>query len=383
MKLASIVLPPLFAICSSAWAQQAPPLKVLRYGVVNDQIVDVVTPGGLVKTKSGDLITTFVDKGDAAAGSKCYFVRSQDQGKTWSAPYLVVQPTSRHEGVFAELVQLPNGDLLMLVIRIWHSDASRKGVFGYRESTIELRICKDDGDSFESAGFLDTPPKSLTSTSGALYQLANGDLIIPAYCYPKRMPPQPGYPYGAGFYRSIDGGRKWGRLEVAFADPPESGEVKQSFNEAAFAVRDDGLVIAYARVDVHRGVDYKQNRMWRCQSKDHGATWTEPVETDITGIYPAINRLPSGEFVLLCGVRDSPVMRRTTSLFTSDDGTNWRYRGHPYYSRTKGTPWNSATGGSQAMVSMGGNKLYVVFYGADPTLPGRDKTYIDGCLLEL
>jgi hypothetical protein len=172
-------------------------------------------------------------------------------------------------------------------------------------------------------------------------------------------------------------------MEVAFADPPSTKEGKQSFNEAAFAIRDDGVVIAYARVDVHRGDDYKQNTMWRCQSADHGTTWTKPVETHIAGIYPAISRLPSGEFVLLCGVRDSPVCRRTTSLFTSDDGFNWKYRGHPYYSRTKGTPYNSATGGSQAMVSLGGNKLYVVFYAADPTLPGRDKTYIDGCLLEL
>ena len=373
----------LFGAAYSNIQAQTTPLKVLRYGVVNDQIVDAVTPGGLVQTSSGDLITTFVDKGDAAAGAKCYFVRSKDQGKTWSKPFLVVRPTDEHEGVYTELVQLPDGNLLMLILRIWHRDASRQGVFGYRESTIELKLSRDDGKSFTSTGFLDTPKKSLTSTTAALYQLKNGDLIIPAYCYASKQPPQIGYKYGSGFYRSADGGKTWGRMEVAFSDPPSADEVKQSFNEAAFAIRDDGTLIAYARVDVHRGDEFRENKMWRCESIDHGKTWTKPIETKITGISPMITRLPSGQFVLLCGVRDSPVMRRTTSLFTSHDGVTWTYRGHPYYSRTNGKPWNSATGGSQAMVSLGRNKLYVVFYAADSKLPGRHKTYIDGCLLEL
>ena len=370
-------------VIQSVAGAQTKPLNILRSGVVNDQVVDAVTPGGLVKTESGDLITTFVDKGDSAAGSRCYFVRSTDAGKSWSGPYLVVEPTDEHEGVYTELAKLPDNRLVMLVIRIWHRDSSLKGVFGYRESTIELLVSSDEGQTFRKAGFLDTPKKSLTSTTGALYQLGNGDLIIPAYAYPSQQPPQDGYQYGSGFFRSSDGGKTWGKMEVAFADPPSANETRQGFNETAFAVRNDGIVIAYARVDVHKGDEFRLNRMWRCQSSDYGKTWTKPVETEITGISPMISRLPSGQFVLLCGVRDSPVMRRTTSLFTSSDGIEWSYRGHPHYSRTGGKPWNSATGGSQAMVSMGGNRLYVVFYAADEQLPGRNRTYIDGCLLEL
>jgi hypothetical protein len=86
---------------------------------------------------------------------------------------------------------------------------------------------------------------------------------------------------------------------------------------------------------------------------------------------------------MACGLRDSEVGRRTTSFFTSDDGVEWSYRGHPYYSRTKGLPANSATGGSQAMITMGGDMLYIVFYAHDPKLPGLHKTYVDGCLLKL
>lgn len=157
----------------------------------------------------------------------------------------------------------------------------------------------------------------------------------------------------------------------------QSGDLLTTFTDKGDSA------IAYARADVHQGEDCKENRMWRCQSTDQGATWTKPVETDIAGIYPVITTLPSGEFVMACGIRDSKVMRRTTSLFTSSDGINWAYRGHPYYSRTNGFPANSATGGSQAMISMGGNTLYIVFYAFDPALPGRDKTYVDGCLLEL
>ena len=105
-------------VIQSVAGAQTKPLNILRSGVVNDQVVDAVTPGGLVKTESGDLITTFVDKGDSAAGSRCYFVRSTDAGKSWSGPYLVVEPTDEDEGVYTELAKLPDDRLLMLVIRI-------------------------------------------------------------------------------------------------------------------------------------------------------------------------------------------------------------------------------------------------------------------------
>lgn len=383
MKTRIICSLALLAICLASRAEPVAPLAVLRFGPVNDAIVDAVSPGGLVRTQSGDLITTFVDKGDSAAGSKCYFVRSTDEGRTWSPPYLVVEPANPKEGVFTELVQLPGGALLMMLIRISHVDTSAESVFRYRESTVEMQVSRDNGHTFQSVSYLDTPPQSLTSTMGALYTLKNGDLIIPAYSFTSRPRQHPGYQYGAGFFRSLDGGAHWGPLEVVFEDPPSPEDTRQGFNEAAFAVREDGVVIAYARVDVHQGEEYKLNRLWRSQSEDHGVTWTKPVETEIAGVYPAIISLPSGEFVLACGLRDSQVMRRTTSVFTSADGINWAYRGHPHYSRTNGVPANSATGGSQAMLPMGGNSVYIVFYAHDPVLPGRDKTYVDGCLLAL
>ncbi len=384
MKISLIILISVLSGTTSLWGDSDDaPLKVLRYGPVNDQIVDGLTPGGLVQTKSGDLITTFVDRGDASAGSKSYLVRSKDKGKTWSKPFRIIEPKNPKEGLFSEIVQFPNGNLMLMINRISHVDSSREGVFGIRESKIELQVSQDNGESFQSIGFFATPLKSLTAAMGALYQLKNGDLIIPAYCTTSHPRRHPGYRYGSGFFRSVDGGKNWGPLEVAFVDPPSKEESRQGFNEAAFAVRDDGSLIAYARVDVHKGDDYKKNNLWMCQSQDQGLTWTLPVETKITGIYPSISRLPSGRFVMLCGLRDSKVCRRTTSLFTSQDGINWKYRGHPYYSRTRGIPHNPATGGGQAMVSMGDDTIYVVFYACDPTLPGYHKTYVDGSLLKL
>jgi len=383
MKIALLVLLIALSGMPSTVLGDPEPLKVLRYGPVNDTVVDAISPGGLVKTMSGDLIVTFSDKGDSAPGSKSYFVRSKDQGKTWARPFLIIEEKDKNVGLHTSLVQLPDGELMMIVNRITHRDSSRKGVFGHRESKIELKISKDNGETFEPAGFLDGAPGCLTATSSTVYQLNNGDLILPAYCYPKKDDAKEGYQYGAGFFRRSATGKKWARLEQVFQDPPSVDEAKQNLNEAAFAVRDDGTVIAYARVDVHHGADFKENRMWRCQSDDHGKTWSQPVETEIAGVWPMISRLDSGEFVLMCGLRDSKVRRRTTSIFTSKDAIHWRYRGHPYYSRNNGIPANSATGGSQSMISMGGNSLYVVFYAHDPLLPGYHKTYVDGCLLDL
>ena len=71
MKILILTFITVLGASAHAWGEsEESPLKVLRYGPVNDQIVDGLTPGGLVQTKSGDLITTFVDRGDAAAGSK-------------------------------------------------------------------------------------------------------------------------------------------------------------------------------------------------------------------------------------------------------------------------------------------------------------------------
>ena len=383
MKTLPVLFATLLLLSTVSMADETvPPVEVLRYGPVNDQVVDAVTPGGLVKTKSGDLLTTFTDKGDSAAGSRCYVVRSKDEGVTWSAPYKIFEPNNPREGLFTELVTLPDGNVLLLLLRIAHTDTSPESVFAYRESTVELQRSEDNGETFHAVGFLPTAPKALTSTTGDIYTLPNGDLIIPAYCYTTPALQHPGYNYGAGFFRSRDGGNHWGPLEVAFTDPPSDDETRQGFNEAAFVVRDDGVLIAYARVDVHPGADFKLNNMWRTQSTDSGVTWSTPEETDIVGIYPTIHTLPSGEFVMACGIRDSPIMRRTTSLFTSTDGINWTYRGHPYYSRSNGLPANSATGGSQDMVALGGNTFYIVFYAHDPALPGINKTYIDGCHIE-
>lgn len=384
MKIILLTLLTVLSASAHAWAEpEENPLTVLRYGPVNDQIVDGLTPGGLVQTKSGDLITTFVDRGDSSAGSKSYLVRSKDQGKTWSKPFRIIEPATPKEGLHTPIVQLPDGAIMLMINRISHVDSRREGVFGIRESRIELQVSQDNDTSFQSIGFLTTPPKSLTAAMGSLYQLQNGDLIIPAYCTPGSPRRHPGYQYGSGFFRSVDGGKHWGPLEVIFTDPPSKDEVRQGFNEGAFVVREDGTLIAYARVDVHRGDDYKENRLWMCQSKDQGLTWTKPVETQIAGTYPSIIKLPSGQFVMLCGLRDSKVHRRTTSLFTSKDGIHWIYRGHPYYSRTKGVPQNSATGGGQAMISMGDDTIYVVFYAGDSSLPGYHKTYVDGGLLKL
>lgn len=121
-----------------------------------------------------------------------------------------------------------------------------------------------------------------------------------------------------------------------------------------------------------------------CRSQNNGIDWTPPEETQIAGIYPSIIKLQSGQFVLTCGKRDAKV-GRTTSIFTSSNGINWKYRGHPSYShaRADGWPLNTATGGAQAMIAIQTNTVYIVFYAHNPKLPGLNKTYIDGCLFDL
>lgn len=103
---------------------------------------------------------------------------------------------------------------------------------------------------------------------GKVVKLPNGDLIYPVY-RSGQVKKLPGELYGSGFYRSTDGGKTWGDFELAFRDNPPAGEKPYSFNESAFLVRDDGMIVGFARLDSR-----PDHGMFRIISTDNGKTWS-------------------------------------------------------------------------------------------------------------
>lgn len=357
---------------------EPPKFQVLRNSIVNDEIEDALCPFGIVKCKNGDWVTNFQDKGDTTAGSKVYFVRSSDQGKTWSKPFKTVVNESDAVGLTIQLFTLPNGKNLAIFMAIQHQDKGPTGFKGYRTSAITIYSCSDDLQTFTEIQKLASPPQSLLSVTGnCIIELKNGDLIIPGYVYPKG-PAVKDAVYGSGFFRSKDGGKTWGPFELAFKEPDTNN--KKNFNESTFAVKADGTIVGFTRVD-----STKTKNMWKVISADNGITWSIPEETNIPAVYPMITRLENGKYVMICGLL-SIKPARTVAFLVSDDGENYTLAGRAYYSRPEhnnGISYNTATGGSQAFLKVDKNKLFVTFYACDPKLPGRHHTYVDGNLVEI
>lgn len=368
---------------------QGAELLVDRPVVVNDTIPNAMLPMGLVRAGETDLLAAFCDGADIMPGSKAYLIRSKDLGETWEPePETVFTPDAPHIGLAAGLASLPDGRILLIkTVETYHTDdRTWEAVFKSHTPAFELAVSSDGGKTFQPAGNLPVAEGAVGGVQGVVVALANGDLILPGFQYPGSNGELEGAAYGSGFFRSTDGGRTWGPLEVAFRDPVPGRAKKLLFNEPAFAVRPDGSVTGFARVDSEHSEESedrwvaKGNHLWRVESRDHGKTWSVPEETSIGGIFPAIVRLPNGPYVLACGNRhESPT--RKVCLYTSDDAWNFQFAGYAPYLRTHGECVSSATGGSQCLLPLGDKEAYCIYYAADPELLSEHRTYIEGFLI--
>src|SRR5687768_15943120 len=76
--------------CAAPLAGETLVPVIKRVDQVSPLNVGMLQPD-LVRAANGDLIACGEMKGDILPGDKVSFVRSQDNGKTWSEPYLVIE----------------------------------------------------------------------------------------------------------------------------------------------------------------------------------------------------------------------------------------------------------------------------------------------------
>jgi hypothetical protein len=377
-------------VCGTALApaeDSDPKIKILYSATISESVPDAVLPMGLVRAKDGTLIAAFCDGWDIKPGTKTYLTRSTNLGRTWSEPYMILKSDEPHVGIGAGLAALPDGNLLLIETVNSHvsKDRSWEAVFKGRSSRVLLKKSTDDGKTFEDAGELPLPEGSLCGTMGTVVSLPNGDVILPAYIRPGKDGKKDGWDYGSGFFRSRDGGKSWGKFEVAFKDPPEGRVNPVHFNEVAYLVRPDNAIVAYSRIDSEKYDDKlwqtQGNNLWKTESRDNGMTWSNPVEQSIGGLFPALGRFQEGPFVLVCGNRHEQPTRKVC-LYLSDTGSDFRFSSYAPYARTKGICYGSGTGGSQCVLPISADTAYVVYYATDPSLKSQHNTYIEGFLMK-
>lgn len=374
---------------------KAPKVRTVRSAIVNILIPNSKLPMGVVRVGERGLIAAFIDGNDIQPGCAGYLVRSTDLGKTWSKPFLTVKSDLLNVGTAIAIASLPDGDLLLteMVETYLSDDQTWDAVFKGHTTEFRLKRSSDGGKTFVDDGVLPLPKKCSAGIMGTVTALSNGDLIMPGFQYPGVSPREEGFQYGSGFFRSRDGGKTWGRMEIAFKDPIAGRENPLGFNEAAYFLNKEGTVIAYARIDSEgkeTALDVgnqkavwaiEGNNLWVVESSDDGTTWSEPKETNIGGLFPAIARLADDRYLMVCGNRHSNPSR-TTYYYSSRDGYDFQFAGSAPYSRTNGVA-DGNNGGSHSLVVIDEKHAYMTYYASDPKLGTANNTYIEGVLLKV
>ena len=370
--------------CLAVWAVSAglPEVKLIHSGVICDTVEDALSPGGMAIAPNGDYLLTFQNKGDNGPGAFSYIVRSSDNGRTWSKPEVFAKPAHSKQGISAMICNIPGSRELMVIVTRTDYDSESPNPFDWnsRVGHVELYTTDADAKKFKLVAKLKSAPKSLPAAMGYLTRLANGDLVLPAYTYFYGMDKIEGETYGSGWWRSTDNGKTWGDFELVFKDRPDGFYWKEMFNESAFAVRDDGIVVGYCRTD-----KVAPGHQFMTLSSDHGKTWSRPIRSGRQSMdIPLMVKLDDHKgFLMIGGWREQPL--NVVSILYSPDGIAWDLIGKAFYQPDNGhNPMNSATGGCQSLVKgPGKHQYFIAFYAHDPKLPGLHKTRIEGNMIEL
>lgn len=307
-----------------AFLLQAPSLDLsLEPPAINTrpgpEYADAVRTGNMVigidRTPKGRLWACWVGNGDNPNG---FFMlaTSDDGGKTWSKPRLVIDPTDppgapQRRALVGNLWTDPLG-------RLWLFFDQSLGYFDGRAGDWYIRCDQPDADDpawTKPVRFADG------CTLNKPTVLGNGDWLLPVSLWtrerigpdvlkdahrdldPLRM---------ANVFCSTDQGATWTRRGgVAFPDT--------AFDEHMIVERKDGRLWMLART---------KNGISESVSADRGATWSAPVPSSIQNPSARffIRRLASGNLLLVKnGPIDVRLPRRSgmTAFLSADDGKTW------------------------------------------------------------
>ena len=252
------------------------------------------------------------------------WITSEDGGKTWSKPSVIVDSPVDDRNPAAFVTE--DGKIVVLYAEASMYD--KKGQWDtkagfYKLFQVESR---DGGKSWSEK-------KSITFAGHVNYNvygqgiiLANGDILIPWYWS------------GGGFIRSTDGGKTWAPPQVI---------MKQGCSEIAMVEIAANEILAIARAD----------GLFALRSKDNGKTWSKPVRITDKGFHPAsIIKLADGKLFLTYGSRNRPYGVKVA--ISSDNGKTWSDK------NTAFVTWDSANNdcGYPSAVQLADGSVAIISY---------------------
>lgn len=280
----------------------------------------------VTKLANGDLLCVFyagyghvsMPNANLPKGGRVAGVRSTDGGKTWSAPFTVVD--TRLDDRDPSVVQLSDGRLLC-------------NFFAYRGPKGMGRWCqlmvaesRDNGRTWSDAWPIYSYFTEAAGTSAPILELDNGDLLMPIYGFNRG---ESRTQYASGVIRSTDGGRTWGDYVMIDDDPAHKA------CEPALCKLPDGRILCMMRPT-----------MVQSYSADGGHTWSKPTPVGFRGDAPDVICTKSGLLV------SAQRLNGTSAIVSDDLGKTWH---GPYQIDTVG-------GAYPSMVEMEDGTILCVYY---------------------
>ncbi len=277
----------------------------------------------VINTASNELLVVYT-KTDEHMGpdGRIMAVRSNDDGQTWSDPYLVYDtPLDERE---SGLTLLADGSILLHVLSTMHTPSSygRMSAGSYEDEIVKAWVERVGSDAYASsrefAGgrilrstdhgktWSDALPGPDTIHGGV--QLANGNILVASYRETLD-------------FVTINIAENWqGPWErVAEIRSPQPDSLR--FGEPSVTVVPGGRVIVMMRVTTKPYNDGDQRCfLWQSYSDDDGRSWAEPFATPLWGFPPHLLTLADGSVLVAYGHRRDPFGQRAA---VSKDGITW------------------------------------------------------------
>lgn len=246
------------------------------------------------------------DEPGEGPGNYVVIVTSDDDGKTWSEPVLVIDPPGPVRAYDPCLWHDPNGKLWLFWAQSYQWWDGRSGVWA---------IVAEDSSRADTAW---SEPKRLCD--GIMMNkptvLSSGQWLLPVAIWERKANADPKYSHdlkeqkGANVVASTDGGKLWAFLGQAIVP-------KRVFDEHMIVEKKDRSLWMLVRAAYGIGESL---------SSDGGKTWTEGKQSSIPHVNSRffIRRLQSGKLLLVTHrPPDGKTRSHLTAHLSSDDGATW------------------------------------------------------------
>ncbi|MFH1007778.1 MAG: sialidase family protein [Candidatus Latescibacterota bacterium] len=230
----------------------------------------------------------------APTGARAMFVRSNDEGKTWSKPATLIDTPANDAHPF--FLELPTGTILCSFFTAWGCHHRNDPALAYHVRFIRSF---DGGFTWEQEPRLLPSPFLAEETEAPMLHLEEGAVLIAVDGDPRE-----GGPQQAAIFRTMDQGDTWELLSIVKA--------AHELSEPAIAQLPDGRLVMIARP--------KGAISW---SEDCGRTWTQPQSFGIPMYAPSLQVLQDGNLLCLHGSY-SPGHGALRAILSPDGGKTWR-----------------------------------------------------------